>query len=85
MMARRLPPPNDRISLTLRLDGDIHEALKLISAMEMRSLNTQIEYFLRKCILGYDAEVEYFDDALETAIQRIRSRMAEPRSSDTPD
>jgi len=43
----------DKVPLTLRLDCKTHEALKLISQQEMRSLNTQIEYFLRDSVKDY--------------------------------
>lgn len=43
----------DKVPITLRLDSGIHEALKVISVHEMRSLNTQIEYFLRECAVVY--------------------------------
>lgn len=82
-MAKRASVPKDRVPITLRLDGDIHEALKLISTIEMRSLNTQIEYFLRKCVLEYEAEVEYFDDRLEKITQRIKSGMSESPTSES--
>ena len=80
-MAKRSTQVRERVPITLRLDGDIHEALKIIAAMEMRSLNTQIEYFLRKSVLAYESETTYYDDALETISQRIKSRMVEPTPS----
>lgn len=70
-MAKRAANSKDKVPITLRLDSDIHEALKKISAMEMRSLNTQIEYFLRESVLRYEKDVEYYDDSFGTLVQRI--------------
>ncbi len=37
-----------KISLQLRLDENLHKELKLIADKELRSLNSQIEYFILK-------------------------------------
>lgn len=55
----------DKVPITLRLDSGIHEALKEISKYEMRSLNTQIEYFLRECILRFTDENKNFTTDLD--------------------
>ena len=85
-MARK-PSQNERIPITLRLDSDIHKALKLISAIEMRSLNTQIEYFLRESVIRYENETSYYDDSLQKVIQEITSGMSKksPSEADDPD
>lgn len=70
-MAKTVRPPKEKISFTLRLDSDLHEALKRICVLEMRSLNTQIEYFLRKCILSYDAPISRDKNSLNQIIDRI--------------
>lgn len=54
----------DKVPLTLRLDAKIHEALKLISEQEMRSLNTQIEYFLRNAVYSYDCDIPLIHNTL---------------------
>ena len=81
-MAKKSLPTKERVPITLRLDSDIHEALKIIGAIEMRSLNTQIEFFLRKSILEYEFKTPYYDDALDATTQRIKRRMSELASSD---
>ncbi|MDR2656422.1 MAG: Arc family DNA-binding protein [Oscillospiraceae bacterium] len=42
--------------LTLRLDDDILDKLKVIADKERRSINSQYEYFLAKAIERYEAE-----------------------------
>lgn len=76
---------NDKVPITLRLDGDIHQALKLISIREMRSLNTQIEYMLRNAILDYfDNPSEMFGTPLGKVISRISSSVDKSTVSDIP-
>ena len=52
----------DKVPITLRLDGKTHECLKLISQQEMRSLNTQIEYFLREEVKKYVTNPDIGDE-----------------------
>lgn len=80
-MAKKPLPPKERVPITLRLDSDIHEALKIIGTLEMRSLNTQIEFFLRKSVLEYESKELYYDDSLDVTVQRIKRRMLESPSS----
>lgn len=63
---------NDKIPITIRIDEDIHQALKMISSSEMRSLNTQIEYMLRNSVLEYFGELSMVPSSkLQTLIKRI--------------
>ena len=45
-----------KIALQLRLDENIHGAMKRIAEKERRSLNAQIEYTLAEYIERYDKE-----------------------------
>lgn len=76
-MPPKSPPGKDRVPITLRLDANIHEALKLISSLEMRSLNTQIEYFLRKCVLEFEPPANYEGQALYAAVDRVEKSIEE--------
>lgn len=42
----------------IRLDEDLFERLKTIAEREMRSLNSQMEYFLLKAVIQYEKENE---------------------------
>jgi len=44
-----------KISFQMRLSEDIHEKVKFIAEKELRSLNSQIEYFIL-------TEIERFED-----------------------
>ncbi len=76
----------EKVPITLRLDVDVHEALRVISSIEMRSLNTQIEYFLREAVFEYIAknEDDYVADPLRNAAERIVSKMSEPVAAEDP-
>ncbi|KHM53095.1 hypothetical protein SAMN02745671_01960 [Anaerovibrio lipolyticus DSM 3074] len=45
---------SSRIALQVRLDESTHAKLKQISELELRSLNSQIEYFVIKGIQKYE-------------------------------
>lgn len=63
---------NDKIPITIRIDEDIHQALRMISASEMRSLNTQIEYMLRNSVLEYFGEPSMMPSSkLQALVKRI--------------
>jgi hypothetical protein len=49
---------SDKIQFTLRLDSNIYNKIKSISEVERRSLNSQIEYLLEKCIQEYDKSMK---------------------------
>ena len=54
---------NDRISLQIRLDEKaIYEPLKAIAKHEMRSLNAQLEYFLRNSIDDYIKNAHFSEE-----------------------
>ena len=76
----RIKVPNERVPITLRLDPYIHEALKYVCKQEMRSLNTQIEYVLKKFLLSYEDIGPY--DRLGDIIIRIAARDNEPINPD---
>lgn len=48
--------PEKKISLQLRIDETAHKKLKILSSKELRSLNSQIEYFILKGIEQYEKE-----------------------------
>lgn len=73
---------NDKTPITLRLDSDIHEALKLISAREMRSLNTQIEYMLRNAVLEYEKPNCLPTTRLDKLIRKISVAHDQPDPDD---
>lgn len=45
-----------KVQYTLRIEEKIFEKLKLISDKELRSINSQFEYFLIKSIAEYENE-----------------------------
>ena len=47
---------SNKISLQVRLDESTHSKLKTIAEQELRSLNSQIEYFVIKGIQKYEKE-----------------------------
>ncbi|WP_407399903.1 hypothetical protein [Anaerovibrio sp.] len=47
---------SSRIALQVRLDESTHAKLKQISELELRSLNSQIEYFVIKGIQKYETD-----------------------------
>ncbi len=54
----------NKISLNLRLNEKLHKELKMISNREMRSLNSQIEYFVLMGILEYKGFREVIEKGL---------------------
>ena len=46
-----------KIALQLRLDEKAHSKLKIIAEKELRSLNSQLEYFIKQGIEGYEKEL----------------------------
>lgn len=46
----------NKIALQLRLDESAHKKVKAISEKELRSLNSQLEYFILKGISNYEKE-----------------------------
>jgi len=71
----------EKVPITLRLDPYIHEALKYVCKQEIRSLNTQIEYILKKYLYSYDDIGP--NDRLGDLIQEIASRDNAPISTDS--
>ncbi len=45
-----------KIALQLRLDEKAHSKLKIIAEKELRSLNSQLEYFIKQGIESYEKE-----------------------------
>ena len=45
-----------KIALQLRLDEKAHSKLKIIAEKELRSLNSQLEYFIKQGIENYEKE-----------------------------
>lgn len=43
-----------KIALQIRLDDTTHKKLKKISEVELRSLNSQLEYFVIQAIKDYE-------------------------------
>mgnify|MGYP003378583506 CR=1 FL=1 len=48
--------PEKKIALQLRIDENIHKKVKEISSKELRSLNSQFEYFILKGVEEYEKE-----------------------------
>lgn len=44
-----------KIALQVRLDENTHQKLKVISEVELRSLNAQLEYFVIQGIKAYES------------------------------
>ena len=53
LIAREKP---DRMATQIRLDEAIFYKTKAIADKEMRSLNAQMEYFIKKCVEQYEQE-----------------------------
>lgn len=47
---------DNKIALQLRLDESTHKKVKSISEKELRSLNSQLEYFILKGVALYEIE-----------------------------
>lgn len=47
---------DSKIALQLRLDETTHKKVKSISEKELRSLNSQLEYFILKGVATYEKE-----------------------------
>ncbi len=45
-----------KIALQIRLDEITHRKLKILAEEELRSLNAQLEYFVKKGIESYEKE-----------------------------
>ena len=45
-----------KLATQIRLDEYLHAKVKLISDREMRSINAQMEYFIKKSVEKYEAE-----------------------------
>ncbi len=45
-----------KIALQLRLDEKVHSKLKIIAEKELRSLNAQLEYFIKLGVESYEKE-----------------------------
>lgn len=45
-----------KVALQIRLDETTHQKLRLIADEELRSLNSQLEYFVLKGIKEYEAQ-----------------------------
>ncbi|MBM4000252.1 MAG: hypothetical protein FJ297_12085 [Planctomycetes bacterium] len=48
----------ERRAILLRIDGDLHEAIRTWAEREMRSVNGQIEYLLRQAVRSRRSEVK---------------------------
>ena len=48
--------PGRKVALQLRLDENAHRKLKIIAERELRSLNSQLEYFILRGIKSYEDE-----------------------------
>ena len=46
----------DKVTTQLRVDGQLYEKIKYIARQELRSVNNQIEYFIKKGVEQYEAE-----------------------------
>ena len=46
----------DRISTQLRIDPNVYEKIKVIADEETRSVNSQMEYFIKKGVAQYELE-----------------------------
>jgi hypothetical protein len=56
-------PRRDEVRTSLRLPPDLYEAIKHVAEVEQRSLNTQIERFLREALERWRRRQEQDDDA----------------------
>jgi len=43
-------------SLSIRIDNDVLDKLRYVAAYEGRSINSQIVYLIRDCIVKYEKE-----------------------------
>ena len=48
--------PGRKVALQLRLDEKAHAKLRIIAEKELRSLNSQLEYFIIRGIESYEKE-----------------------------
>ena len=46
----------DRVPFTFRLDDDTYAKAKAIAKMEERVTNSQLEYWIKKCVAEYEKE-----------------------------
>jgi len=58
-----------RMATQIRIDEEIHQKLKVVSTKELRSLNSQIEYFIIKGIESFEKENGIIDsESLELPV-----------------
>lgn len=48
--------PSNKVSTQMRFDQTLYEKTKIIAENELRSINAQIEYFIKKGVEAYEAE-----------------------------
>lgn len=48
--------PSKKVSTQMRYDETLYEKTKVIAEEECRTINAQIEYFIKKGIESYEAE-----------------------------
>lgn len=47
---------NGKVSTQMRYNEALYEKTKIIAANELRTINAQIEYFIKKGVEAYEAE-----------------------------
>lgn len=47
---------DNKVALQLRIDETMHKKVKFISSKELRSLNSQLEYFILKGIAEFEKQ-----------------------------
>lgn len=47
---------SDKVATQMRYDSVLYEKTKIIAAEELRTINAQIEYFMKKGVEAYEAE-----------------------------
>lgn len=47
---------DNKVALQLRIDETMHKKVKFISSKELRSLNSQLEYFILKGITEFEKQ-----------------------------
>ena len=46
----------DRTHLSIRMNNELHDKLKYVSAYEGRSMSKQVLYLLNRCVRDFEAE-----------------------------
>ena len=46
----------DRTHLSIRMNNELHDKFKYVSAYEGRSMSKQVLYLLNRCVLDFEAE-----------------------------